>query len=142
MATCYVKPTKLRVGFASVWLSIQGPNGELEHKSSFIPFAIQALNAQWLHYGCSKINEAISCNIYFRNICIVSWPMYRETYHIVKSQKSQRPNLKFSDTKEHLCSLLSYFHFQCIQLKYKSALKFHFSFWCYGSYISAFGNFN
>ncbi len=48
----------------------------------------------------------------------------------------QNQALKFSDTKEHDCTLLSCFRFQCVHLKCKSAFKFHSSFWCYGSCIS------
>ncbi len=68
------------------------------------------------------------------------WYLYHNVIcHLVKSCKN--PALKFSDTKEHLCSLFSYFQFQWVQLKWTSALKFNFSFWCYGSYISVLGNF-
>ncbi len=48
-------------------------------------------------------------------ICITSW------------SPCQIPVLKFSDTKEHLCTLLSCFQFHFAQLKCKSALKFSIS---------------
>ncbi len=65
-----------------------------------------------------KIDVTMYHNIFFHDICIVSWPMYRDTCR----------------------SSFKCFQFLCVQLKSRSAVKFHFSFWCYGSYISVFGN--
>ncbi len=71
-----------------------------------------------------------------------SWYLYRMVTRIISWSPCQNPALQFSDTKE---LYLHYFDFsvstvQWVHLKCKSALEFHFSFWCFGSYISVFCN--
>ncbi len=62
--------------------------------------------------------------------------MFRDTVWILVPLMMASTEVQWP--KEHLCTLVSWFQFQCVQLKCKSALKFHFTFWCYGSYISVF----
>ncbi len=77
----------------------------------------------------------------------ILWYLFSEYLYcivtrIVLWSPCQNLTWKFSDTKAHICTLFPCFQFQYVQLKCKSVFKFHFSFWCYGRYISVLGSFS
>ncbi len=85
------------------------------------------------------------------SVCLFSWYLYcivtPVLWYILYFKSLPKPSFKVQGHKRtllHFIFILSISLcplFQRVQLKCKSALKFHFSFWCYGSYISVFGNF-
>ncbi len=105
------------------WKHTQGFffQNEPEYELSFTNTLLRAV----LKNQCGNVSQ-------YYDICIVSRPMHRDTYRIVKSLP--KPSLKVQWHKTtpvhfNLIPSISVFHcFQCVKLKSKSALKFHFHF--------------
>ncbi len=70
--------------------------------------------------------------------CIVTRVSWYVSYPEVLAKTSPKVTQK---TQKNTYALHFYVINCSVQLKCKSALKFHFSFWCYGSYIRVFSDF-
>ncbi len=112
---------------------------------TFFSFFKSLLPLWWSHTDILEYRAVLKKSIRQYITVLFLWYLYcvvtHVSWYVSYWSPCQNPALKFSDTKELSCTLLSCFQFQCVQLKCKSSLQFHFSFWCYGSYIHVFGNF-